>query len=351
MIRMTQKQQRITSVFLENGTLSSSLVYKKLLEAGDIISLVTVKRTLSAMAREGILSISGARRTTVYSVTATGRIFANIDPKEYCRIEPDKRYGLKTFNLELLPKLSQGIFTEEELKILDNATLIYEKRTEDLPTSIQKKELERLVIELSWKSSKIEGNTYTLLDTEKLILENKEAVGHDKKEALMILNHKDAFNFVHECKEQFKTLTRKNLEELHKVIIKGLDVDTGLRRKPVGVLGSVYRPLDNIYQITEALDTLSSAVSQAQTPYAKAILALLGTSYIQPFADGNKRTSRLIANAVLLAHKCAPLSYRSVDENEYREAMLVFYELNSVMPIKKIFINQYKFAAENYAVK
>src|SRR3989344_3183634 len=138
MIRMTQKQQRITSVFLENGTLSSSLVYKKLLEAGDIISLVTVKRTLSAMAREGILSISGARRTTVYSVTATGRIFANIDPKEYCRIEPDKRYGLKTFNLELLPKLSQGIFTEEELKILDNATLIYEKRTEDLPTSIQK---------------------------------------------------------------------------------------------------------------------------------------------------------------------------------------------------------------------
>ena len=87
------------------------------------------------------------------------------------------------------------------------------------------------------------------------------------------------------------------------------------------------------------------------TPYAKAVLALLGISYIQPFEDGNKRTSRLMANALLMAHSCAPLSYRSVEESEYREAMLVFYEINSLLPFKKIFINQYDFAARNYAVK
>ena len=88
-----------------------------------------------------------------------------------------------------------------------------------------------------------------------------------------------------------------------------------------------------------------------KSPYAKALIALLGISYIQPFNDGNKRTSRLLANALLLSHNCSSLSYRSVDEDEYRSAILVFYELNSIMPLKQIFISQYIFAADNYAVK
>ncbi|KKS33333.1 MAG: Fic protein, partial [Parcubacteria group bacterium GW2011_GWC2_42_12] len=83
----------------------------------------------------------------------------------------------------------------------------------------------------------------------------------------------------------------------------------------------------------------------------KALIAILGLSYIQPFEDGNKRTSRLLANAILLAYDRAPLSYRSVDENDYREAVLVFYELNSLMLFKKIFVSQCEFAAKNYAVK
>ena len=117
------------------------------------------------------------------------------------------------------------------------------------------------------------------------------------------------------------------------------------------MLGSKYKPLDNIHQITDAVEELSRAVRRIKSPYAKALLALLGVSYVQPFEDGNKRTSRLMANALLMAHACAPLSYRSVDEAEYREAMLVFYELNSIGAFKKIFIGQYDFAARNYAVK
>ena len=167
----------------------------------------------------------------------------------------------------------------------------------------------------------------------------------------MILNHKDAFNFVRENAAQFQTITKKNLESLHAILVKDLSVGLGLRGKPVGVVGSTYRPLDNIYQITEAVGALGEAISKISSPYAKALLALLGVSYIQPFEDGNKRTARLAANAVLLAYGLAPLSYRSVDENGYREATLVFYELNSIIPFKKIFIEQYDFAAQNYAVK
>ena len=206
------------------------------------------------------------------------------------------------------------------------------------------------MIELSWKSLRIEGNTYTLLDTEKLLLEYKEAPGHSRDEAQMILNHKAAFLFVYEHAKRFTALSRSNLEVIHTLLVKDLRVGLGVRRSPVGVLGSKYRPLDTMRQITDALSYLYQKIEIAKTPYSKALLALLGVSYVQPFEDGNKRTSRLATNALLLSYGIAPLSYRSIDENEYREAMLVFYELNSIIPLKKIFISQYDFAARNYAV-
>ncbi|KKT40782.1 MAG: hypothetical protein UW30_C0018G0002 [Candidatus Giovannonibacteria bacterium GW2011_GWA2_44_13b] len=315
------------------------------------MSLVTVKRELAEMASGGFLAASGKGRSSAYRISALGRIFTNVDARSYCSEEPDKRYGQEHFNFDLLPALPAEIFSSEEISALEDATKEYSRRTADSPPVIAKKELERLIIELSWKSSKIEGNTYTLLDTEKLILENKEAPGHDKKEAIMILNHKNAFNFIHENSKEFRTLTRANLERLHEILVKDLSVGAGFRKKPVGVVGSKYQPLDNIYQINEAVDSLAGAVAKAAIPYAKSLFALAGLSYIQPFEDGNKRTSRLLANALLLAHNYAPLSYRSVDEKEYREAMLVFYELNSIIPIKKIFAGQYDFAARNYAVK
>lgn len=351
MIKLSQKQQQIILIFLEKGSMQSSGVHAEMIRLGEKVSLVTVKRALSEMAGKGILVATGLGRSTSYHISAIGRIFADIDARKYCFVEPDKRFGQKRYNFELFAALPPDIFTDDELKNLNDATAEYEHRTKNLPAAILKKELERLVIELSWKSSKLEGNTYTLLDTEKLILENKEAPGHSKQEAKMILNHKDAFNYIHKNAGQFKTVTRKNLEELHAILIKGLNVGLSLRQKPVGVLGSIYQPLDNIHQITEAVSALTAAVSRVSTAYAKALVALFGIGYIQPFEDGNKRTARLMANGLLLAHSLVPFSYRSVDEEEFRSAMLVFYELNSIVPLKKIFIGQYSFAAQNYAVK
>jgi len=350
MIKLSKKQQKIINIIQKRGAIQSSDLHSVMLKDGEEASLVTIKRILSEMAKEGILTITGSGRSTSYNISQVGRIFAEVEAHEYYSIEPDKRYGMSRYNFGLLPAFPSDIFTEAELKILNDATETHKQRIKDLPATIQKKELERLIIELSWKSSKIEGNTYTLLDTEKLILENKEAPGHDKKEAQMILNHKEAFNFIREHTAQFRTLTRKNLEKLHAIMVKNLSVSSELREKPVGVVGSIYRPLDNVYQIAEAVDELGLAVSRMSTPYARALIALLGISYIQPFEDGNKRTSRLMANALLLSHGCAPLSYRSVDENEYREATFAFYELNTIMPFKRILISQYEFAAQNYGV-
>lgn len=350
-MKLNQKQQKIVSIILKNGNMQSSAVYEELVKLSENVSLVTVKRALSGMADNGVLVVSGSGRSVSYGVSAIGRIFLEIDAHNYCSIDPDKRYGLSQYDFDLFSSMPDNIFTDDELKVLEDATATYRLRAKDMPKTLQKKELERFVIELSWKSSRIEGNTYTLLDTEKLLLENKEAVGKTKQETQMILNHKNAFNFIYENTGQFKTVTQKNLEELHAILIKDLDVDTGLRKKMVGIIGSRYKPLDNVYQISDAVDVLGATIQRMSSPYAKALIALLGISYIQPFNDGNKRTSRLMANAVLLAHGLSPLSYRSVDENEYREAVLVFYELNSIIPFKKIFINQYDFVVKNYTIE
>ena len=350
MINITQNQQVILNIFLKNKTLSSSEVHTELLKFGSNVSLVTVKRELSELKNAGLLQISGAGRSVKYSIHSTGRIFADIPSHEYLATEPDKRFGLKNYNFELFDSVPAELFSESEINELEKATEIYLKNIQSISKTLEEKELERFIIELSWKSSKIEGNTYTLLDTEKLIERGIEAKGHNKTEASMILNHKEAFKFVRENANSFKTLDLAKMEEVHKILVKDLDVHYGLREKAVGVTGSTYRPLDNMHQIKEAVASLCDAVNRMASPYAKAMLALLGISYIQPFEDGNKRTSRLIANAILLAHKRAPLSYRSVDENNYREAVMIFYELNSTLPFKKIFVEQYIFGAKNYAI-
>jgi fido (protein-threonine AMPylation protein) len=351
MNKINLDQQLILLIFMKRGLLSSSDIHDELIKNGNDLSLITVKRQLGELKDIKLLEVSGAGRSVKYSISSFGRVMTEINSKEYCAVEPDKRYGLRDYNFNLLSNFSDNIFSMSEIQELDSATSIYKNNIRSISNTLEEKEIERFVIELSWKSSKIEGNTYTLLDTEKLISKGIEAVGHDKKEAFMILNHKEAFKVIRSNQGLFKDLTISNIEEIHKILIKDLEVSYGLRSKPVGVTGSIYRPLDNIHQIREQLDTLCKIINDLKSPYAKSLMTLLGLSYIQPFEDGNKRTSRLMANALLLSHGYAPLSYRSVDENSYREAILVFYELNSITPFKKIFIEQYIFAAKNYSVK
>jgi Fic family protein len=350
MKKINQRQQKIIRILI-SSKMQSSDVHKALVLGGDDISLITVKRALFEMAEQGLLIVSGSGPATAYTPSSLGHLFFDIDAEEYFVVEPDKRPGLKSYNFSLFSELPESIFNQSELMKLNSATEEFRKRTADLSDAIQKKELERLIIELSWKSSRIEGNTYTLLDTEKLILENKEAVGHSHEEAVMILNHKEAFTYVYNNRKEFLTLNERNLDQLHKILVKDLSINFGLRKKAVGVTGSVYRPLDNVYQIREAVESLSQAVSKMSTAYDKALISLLGISYIQPFEDGNKRVARLTANAILMAYGHSALSYRSVDEDQYRMAKLVFYELNSILAFKKIFIEQYLFAAKNYGVK
>src|SRR3989344_3007640 len=155
MARLSQKQQEILSLFLVKGVLSSSSVHAELVHASEEVSLVTVKRALSAMAKQGVLAITGSGRATRYGITALGRMFAAVNAHEYCALEPDRRSGQSRYNFALFPAMPPEVFSDDELQLLAAATAQYESRARDLPPAIQQKELERLIIELSRQTCKI----------------------------------------------------------------------------------------------------------------------------------------------------------------------------------------------------
>ena len=347
MIPLTQRQQDVVFIILSNPHVSSSDVFKYL---KGTVSLITVKRDIAFLSTTGYISATGKGRSVTYAISPAARLFLPLDAHRYALIEPDRRPASRRFNFDLFPTVPATLFTNAERDALDRATETYRARSHDMSEGLHRKELERFVIELSWKSSKIEGNTYTLLDTERLIRDGAEAPDHSRAEARMILNHKEAFDFVLSHTALFERgIGRAAVEEAHKLLVRGLGVDTGMRNRAVGITGTAYQPLDNAHQIREALEEAYRAVHRATDPYTAALLALAAMSYVQPFEDGNKRTARLVSNAILMARGFAPLSYRSVDEVAYREAMIVFYEIQSINALKHIFMEQYAFATEHYA--
>ncbi|MFA6918314.1 MAG: Fic family protein [Candidatus Gracilibacteria bacterium] len=148
--------------------------------------------------------------------------------------------------------------------------------------------------------------------------------------------------------KDFRTISLRKIEDLHSLISADLGIRKGLRKRGVGIVGTAYKPIDNIFQLKEALESLCELVNGLDDPFLKALVAVSGISYIQPFEDGNKRTSRLIGNALLGANGYCPLSYRSADEIEYKKAIILFYEQHSLQMFKKMFIEQYEFAVNNY---
>jgi len=348
MFNLNNRQKDLLVFYSQDDTLTPNQVLDDL---NLPVSLVTMRRDIRELVDLGFLKEEGAGPALRYFKTTLGALFSPYEASEY-QNQTFKKFDQKiSFNQKLFPEFPSNVFSEKELYDLDEATKNYQVKLKTQTENIKAKELERFVIELSWKSSKIEGNTYTLLDTEKLLREGTPANGKTTAETTMILNHKTAFDFVLENKTLVKT---KNLlpflEELHRLLTDNLLIDQGIRKALVGITGTNYLPLGISFKIEEALTELFLSLERSESFYQKALLALAGTSYIQPFVDGNKRTARLFANAFLLAENLAPLSYRNVDEKDYREAILVFYEQNSIIPLKKIFVEQYLFSAEFYAV-
>ena len=307
-----------------------------------------VKGLLSVCVKDGLVRTEGKARAVRYFITPKAQLLRTIDLDSYYAVADRSVQTSYNFQLirEELPAID--IFTTDERKFLEDRENAFRARMKDMPQEIYLKEMERLGIDLSWKSSEIEGNTYTLLETVNLLKDKIEATGKKREEAIMLLNHKEALKAIVERPDWFKTISLARIEDVHSVLIEGLGVERNLRHIRVGISGTNYRPLDVEAQIREAIDDMCALVNGKDDPYEKALLTLLLIAYIQPFADGNKRTSRLMSNAQLIANGVCPLSFRTVAANDYRAALLLFYEQNNISAFKRMFLEQVEFAVREY---
>jgi len=343
---MNKRQKQIIEFAKENKSFKN----KDLIGFfNDKYSRETITRDLSFLCQQNILTKSGAGAFVVYFLAPHYEILKEINVEEYFFTPYIERKVKEKFNFEVFKILEGDIFTKEEKMELENLHNKFIKNFSkyDSQTLINK-EFERIMIEFSWKSSEIEGNTYSLLSTEALIKENIKEEGKSKEEAQMILNHKDAFNESIQNKQRFLKLDYSDIEYIHRVLTKDLSISKNIRNGIVGITGTKYKPLENSFQLKEALREMVDLINKKKSFFEKVFLSLVLISYIQAFEDGNKRTARMISNAILLAHNSIPLSYRIVDVKEYKKASLLFYEINNIFYFKKIFIEQFEDAVNNY---
>lgn len=313
-------------------------------------SPATLKRILANAVNNGHIEVIGKGPATKYRLTPQAHVTMELNLDTYFGKDVDDRKIQTGFNFDLinniLPKVA--LFSDKELEVLDNAQSLFSTHLLEMSDLEYRKEMERLGIDLSWKSSQIEGNTYSLLETERLLKEKQTANGKTKEEAIMLLNHKDALDFILDIPDYLKEITVARIEEIHALLTKELGVERNIRRRRVGITGTNYTPLDNEFQIREALEDSVKLINYKTNVFEKALLALVLLSYIQAFTDGNKRTARIVSNGILIANGYCPISFRTVDSIDYKKAMLMFYEQNNISAFKHIFIDQFLFAVKTY---
>jgi len=341
------KTTEILEFVREHPLLSSKAIHNGLASQ---ISYATVKRVLTRLVIEKLVVAVGQGRGRKYEIGPAYQLFYPVNPAQYFEKEIDEREIKPGFNFTLITEVLHQVdlFTVTELQELTELQQKFETKVSELSRTEYGKEYERLAIDLSWKSSQIEGNTYSLLETELLLKEKVTAAGKTNAEAMMLLNHKVALDFILENPGYISSLSSSSIEDIHSMLVKDLDVDRNIRKRRVGISGTNYKPLDNEFQIKEALGDMCELINSKASVFEKSLLVLVLISYIQAFGDGNKRTARIISNAILMGNEYCPISYRTIDSVEYKKAMLIFYEQNNISLFKKIFVGQFEFAVNTY---
>jgi hypothetical protein len=210
----------------------------------------------------------------------------------------------------------------------------------------------RLLIDLSWNSSRLEGNTYSLLETERLLQMGESAEGKDAREAQMILNHKMAIELLVDQAAEIG-FNRYTILNLHALLSDNLLTDPRacgrLRAIPVGIDGTVYHPLEVPQMIEECFQQILDTAEAISDPFEQALFVMIHLPYLQPFEDVNKRVSRLAANIPLIRGNLCPLSFVDVPEQAYVDGLLGVYELNRVELLRDVFVWAYERSSARYS--
>lgn len=250
----------------------------------------------------------------------------------------------------LLSYLSSGPYLDDTTR--EHLHRIGRAHQENVPAGTMARQvMGRLLIDLSWASSYLEGNTYSLLETERLISFGQAAEGKDALETQMILNHKQAIEFLVESADEIG-FNRYSILNLHAILSDNLlpnpEACGRLRQIAVGIGGSVYSPLSTPQLLDEYFQIALDTVAAINDPFEQSFFALVHLSYLQPFEDVNKRVARLAANIPLVKHNLCPLSFIDVPKKSYVEGILGVYELNRIELLRDIFVWGYERSVKRY---
>ncbi len=211
--------------------------------------------------------------------------------------------------------------------------------------------LDRLLIDLSWNSSRLEGNTYSLLETKRLIELGETATGKDASEAQMILNHKAAIEYIVETSTDDQ-ITSHEVCSIHALLSENLLGDPAasgrIRNIAVGISGTTYIPLENPHVLRDCLELFVEKINRIEDPFEQSFFSLVHLSYLQAFEDVNKRTARLAANIPLVKKNLKPLSFADVNKDAYVTALLAVYETNNISLIRDLYLWAYRRSSQRY---
>lgn len=312
----------------------------------------SVRRWLSQMAHEGKIVKTGQKRATRYQVIASEFSEAAKDAIEYVHQPIFERRPVaynEAWLLEYIPNTTFYLSEANRAKMQQKGERDLE---DDVAGTYARKIYNRLLIDLSYNSSRLEGNTYSLLDTEKLIIEGAAVSGKLDEETVMILNHKDTIRHLVEEAARL-TIDYNEICTLHYLLSDGLiepRYSGKVRDHGVRIGSSTYIPIEGQDRLERQLVTICQTAAQIHNPYEQSFFLLVHIAYLQAFADVNKRTSRLAANIPLIKSNVVPLSFNHVEKADYISAIICVYELNDVRPLSEIYHYSYLRSCRSYDV-
>ena len=320
---------------------------------GDDFVERTVRRWLSELITEGLVERIGQKRGTKYRVIA--RADREIGKTGNC-------FGLES--LKILEQVRRPLYERKPVAYADRWFEAYEpnrtfyipleyrnqlekagqrSRREDPAGTYAHQIFNRLLIDLSYNSSRLEGNTYSLLDTQRLLLEGSSAEGKLDEEKIMILNHKEAIRYLVDNAARID-ISEQTICTIHFLLSDGLVEPRyagKIRDHAVRIGGSTYLPFEDKKQLQIHLNRIIEKGAAIENPYEQSLFLLIHLTYLQGFSDVNKRTARLCANVPLIKANVVPQSFNDVEQEDYISAVIAIYELQEIQPILDLYLFSY----------
>lgn len=325
-------------------------LYELLKKLGTTYTERSVRRWLAEMIKEGLVAKLGDKRGTRYKAIQHEDIINNcFSPKSQKTLEKIRLPIYKRIPISYMDdwfdayKPNNSFYIPLELRLQ-----LYQKGKRSKLSAIAgtyaHQIFNRLLIDLSYNSSRLEGNTYSLLDTQKLILEGVSPEGKLDDEKIMILNHKEAIRYLVDTAPRLK-INEETIYTLHFLLSDGLLETTRyagkVRDHGVRIGGSTYIPFEDPKQLEVRFARIIKKAALIEDPYEQSLFLLVHVSYLQAFADVNKRTARLSANIPLIKNNLVPLSFNDVEREDYTSAIIAVYELQDIHPILDLYIFSY----------